>query len=221
MLHCKGVATSVGISAVKLVSKHITGRIDGQNYENTPRAVKKMGFSFQASHGRESALPENTHLRFDLCWVILFILYMPCFERCTDKKKKKTRHGTSQNALRTCTSSWLCSHPLVYSMSFSFLSGLLSPARSDSNLNLYRYLSLPFTSENATPSLPYFIPLLHLPLFKNDTIIINNLFPYFLLFFAFLQANQTILQCLPIRISPFSPLIVVKGGFMYLKPSTR
>lgn len=118
--------------------------------------------------GEDLVLPENTHLRFDLRWVILFILYMPCFERCKDKKNpKKTRHETSQNAPRTCTSSWLYSHPLVYSISFSFLSGLLSLTRSDSNLNLYRYLSIPFTSENTTPSLLFpcstSVNLLHLP----------------------------------------------------------
>lgn len=40
---------------------------------------------------------------------------------------------------------------------------------------------------------------------KNYTIIIHNLFPSFLLFFAFLQANQAILQRLPTRIISFSP----------------
>ncbi len=46
-LHCKHVATIVCISAVKLVGWMV-------KTTKTDSRLKKMGFFFQASHGRES-----------------------------------------------------------------------------------------------------------------------------------------------------------------------
>lgn len=54
-------------------------------------------------------------------------------------RQKETRPGSSQNAWRTTTPSWLHSHPLVYSTGFSFLPGLPPLTSSESTINLYCY----------------------------------------------------------------------------------
>lgn len=112
-----------GSHQLKSVSKDIT---EGQNYKHRRQVVEKKGSSFQASHGRESSSPENTRPRFDLCWFILFILYMPRFERRTNKRKQ--RRGTfpecSQDLYFLLT---VLTSPCLQHHLFHFLSALPSP----------------------------------------------------------------------------------------------
>lgn len=130
---------------------------------------------------------------------------------CPDLKGAQTKENKgvelSQNAPRTCTSSSLYSHPRVYSIIFFIFSPLylLQFRLESSPLSLYS----PKPLKNTTPALfsstcSASLNLLRLrpPPKQSDTIIIDNLFPYLLLFFAFRQATQTILHRLPIRIGP-------------------
>ena len=193
-----------GSHQLKLVRKDITEKTEGQNYKHRLWVVEKKGSSFQASHGRESSSPENTRPRFDLCWFILFILYMPRFERRTNKRKQ--RRGTFPECSQDLYF-LLYSHPRVYSIIFFIFSllYLLQFRLKSSPLSLYT----PHLWK--TPHPPFFLHLFRLPeppatppppRKQSDTIIIDNLFPYLLLFFAFRQATQTILHRLPIRIGP-------------------
>lgn len=194
-----------GSHQLKLVSKDITEKTEGQNYKHRLWVVEKKGSSFRASHGRESSSPENTRPRFDLCWFILFILYMPRFERRTNKRKQ--RRGTfpecSQDLYFLLT---VLTSPCLQHHLFHFLSALPSPIPTW----IFAVVSLfPSPLKNTTPAL-FFFHLFRLPEppppppppKQSDTIIIDNLFPYLLLFFAFRQATQTILHRLPIRIGP-------------------
>lgn len=194
-----------GSHQLKLVSKDITEKTEGQNYKHRLWVVEKKGSSFQASHGRESSSPENTRPRFDLCWFILFILYMPRFERRTNKRKQ--RRGTfpecSQDLYFLLT---VLTSPCLQHHLFHFLSALPSPIPTW----IFAVVSLfPSPLKNTTPALfsstcSASLNLLRLrpPPKQSDAIIIDNLFPYLLLFFAFRQATQTILHRLPIRIGP-------------------
>lgn len=209
-----------GSHQLKLVSKDITEKTEGQNYKHRLWVVEKKGSSFRASHGRESSSPENTRPRFDLCWFILFILYMPRFERLTNKRKQ--RRGTfpecSQDLYFLLT---VLTSPCLQHHLFHFLSALPSPIPTW----IFAVVSLfPSPLKNTTPALfsstcSASLNLLRLRPPRNKAIqssstIFSHIYSFSLRFVKRLRQFYTVF---PSGSAPFSALIVFQRRLYVLK----
>lgn len=209
-----------GSHQLKLVSKDITEKTEGQNYKHRLWVVEKKGSSFQASHGRESSSPENTRPRFDLCWFILFILYMPRFERLTNKRKQ--RRGTfpecSQDLYFLLT---VLTSPCLQHHLFHFLSALPSPIPTW----IFAVVSLfPSPLKNTTPALllppvpPPWTSSASAPprnkAMQSSSTIFSHIYSFSLRFVKRLRQFYTVF---PSGSAPFSALIVFQRRLYVLK----
>ena len=151
---------------------------------------------------------------------------------CPDLKGVQTKENKgvelSQNAPRTCTSSWLYSHPHVYSIIFFIFSSLylLRFRLKPSPLSLYS------PHLRKTPHPPLFFHLFHLPEPPPppappppETKRYNHhrqSFPIFAPFLCVSSSDSDNFTPSSHQDRPRSlHSLFSNGGFMYLKPSTR
>lgn len=194
-----------GSHQLKLVCEDITEKDWGSELQTQTLGCRKEGIFLSGfTWERIFFTRKHTPQVWSLLVYPLHTVHAPIWKA---HKQKKTKAWNFPRMLPGLVLPPDCTHiPVFTASSFSFS---LRFTFSNSDLNLRRCLSIPLTSEKHHTR-PFFFHLFRLPEppppppppKQSDAIIIDNLFPYLLLFFAFRQATQTILHRLPIRIGP-------------------
>lgn len=133
---------------------NITNHTEGQKYTN--RHMLWQNWTFLPGFTRKRiCFTKNSHIMFDLCCVIVFILSMPCFEMC--KKKKIPEYTEDLYFLLTVLTPTCLQHQLSIPFCFTFSHTVWFQTKS-----FQLSLNSPYLWKCHTPTLSL-LSLFHLP----------------------------------------------------------